>query len=176
MDIINALGNIGFDWQITVANIINFALVYFVLNKLVFDKLNNVLEERKERITGGLQQADEAKILKEKASNEREDILRDARSEASQIVASARSKENEIIDGSAKKAQIAADEIVASAQQRVLNEHEEMIKSFKNEAAELVVIASQKLATDKLLSQDDYHIAGDILRQSSLSESSKLSN
>ncbi len=164
MEILEALQNsLGFDWRITVANIINFAIVYFVLKRLVFDKLSGVLEERRNKIETGLDQAAEANVLREKAAEEREDILRNARTEATTIVTSAREKEIQTIDQMSAKAQIQADQIINDAKQKAAAEHAEMLRDFKRNAAELVVEATEKLLQDDIVSDRKKEVASKYL-------------
>lgn len=159
MDILNALANIGFDWRVTVANIVNFALVYFVLNKLVFSPLASILSERKSKIESGLKMADDAAVLKERALQEREEVLREARMEASSLILAAREKESEIISGASAKAEIEAVNIIEEAKKRSVAEHASMLSDFKSEAVELVVIATEKLTKKKLEDSENYDLA-----------------
>jgi len=165
MDILNALANIGFDWRITVANIVNFAIVYFVLKKLVFGPLAEVLSTRKAKIQSGLQNAEDAAALKEKAEEERQLLLREARQNASETGTSAREKESAIIAGSADKAEHKADTILKEANQKAVAEHDKMIESFKSEASNLVVQAAEKLLQDEIVSTQKNQVAANYLKQ-----------
>ena len=167
MEILEALQtSLGFDWRVTVANIINFAIVYFVLKKLVFDKIGVVLSERRAKIEGGLDQAKEADELHKKASLEREEILRKARFEATDIVSSAREKEAKVISESTGKAAKEADKIIAEAKEKAASEHEAMLESFKSEASSLVVLAAEKLLQDDIVSAEKHSVAARYLQNS----------
>lgn len=150
MEIIEALGNIGFDWRIAVANFINFVIIYWLLNKFVFKQLTATLEERRNKIEEGLQLAKDAQVIKEKANNEREEILRSARSEATEIIAQAKSKQETIVAESADKARAEADKIITESKTKATNEIQEARRKFSNEAAGLVVKATEKLLRKNL--------------------------
>jgi len=165
MELLNALGNIGFDWRIAIANFINFVIIYFLLNKFVFKGLSKTLDERREKIESGLQQAQDAQALHEKASQEHEEALRIARLEANEIVASAREKETAVINGASSKAAKEAEHIISDAKQKAAAEHDSMLSNFKSEASGLVVAAAEKLLQDEIASPEKKAVAQKYLDQ-----------
>lgn len=62
IDISVILGKLGFDWQVALANLINFLLVFFVLKQFVFAPIQNILQERKKKIEEGIHKANEAEL------------------------------------------------------------------------------------------------------------------
>jgi F-type H+-transporting ATPase subunit b len=164
MEILDALGNIGFDWRIAMANFINFVIIYFLLNKFVFKPLASNLEERSQKIKDGLQHAEDAKSLKSKATEERDQMLLEARQEANKIVTAAKDKETDTISGAADKAAVQADKILAEAREKTAAEHDVMLATFRAEAGELVVAAAEKLLKDDITATEKKSIASRYLK------------
>ena len=57
------LGNIGFDWPVALANLVNFLIIFFLLHKFVFKPLGKTVEKRKRDIADGLAAADKNQQL-----------------------------------------------------------------------------------------------------------------
>jgi F-type H+-transporting ATPase subunit b len=176
MEILEALGNIGFDWRIAIANFINFVIVYFLLNKFVFKPLTKTLDARRAKIESGLQHADDAIKIRDKATAERNQILRNARQEAGEILANAREKEQKVISGSTDKATAEAQKIIVEAKQKAVDEHDTMTRNFKSEAASLVVAAAEKLLQDDIVSDQKQAVARKYLSQVKVNNDSKVTN
>ena len=48
--LLETLGKVGFDWRMALFSFINFILVFWLLKKLFFKKILNIIEERQESI------------------------------------------------------------------------------------------------------------------------------
>ena len=58
------LSKIGFDYRVALANLVNFLIVLWVLQKFAFPKIQIVLAERQAKIRKGLADAEAAKQAK----------------------------------------------------------------------------------------------------------------
>ncbi|MBU4369492.1 ATP synthase F0 subunit B, partial [Patescibacteria group bacterium] len=58
MDLQRILGNLGFDWRMALANLVNFLIIFFVLKKYAFKPIKEKLEEREKKIKTGLEDAE----------------------------------------------------------------------------------------------------------------------
>ena len=65
---------LSFDWFNFICMIINLLILYFLMKKYLFGRVNKILEERKKEIEGGFLEAEEKKKEAEKdAENEKND-------------------------------------------------------------------------------------------------------
>ena len=80
MNILEILGNIGFDWRIAFANLVNFLIIFYLLKRYAFGPIGRILDERRRKIEEGLEHAREAETNLMMAKEER------ARDEAAQIL------------------------------------------------------------------------------------------
>lgn len=98
--------SLGIDLRLLIVQIINFALLVFVLTKLVYKPILKLLDDRRKKIEEGAEnskkieerlvqlQEEEKKILEEaqkKAFEEREELIKLAQTEKDQIIEEARS-------------------------------------------------------------------------------------
>jgi len=86
------LSKIGFDYRVALANLINFLIVLWILQKFAFPKIQEVLSERQAKIRKGLRDAEEAKQAKIDAEKSAESTRDSAHTEARVIVAGGQSE------------------------------------------------------------------------------------
>ena len=58
--LLEILGKIGFDWQVALANTVNFLIIFFLLKKFIFPSISKHITERQKKISEGLEKAKEA--------------------------------------------------------------------------------------------------------------------
>ena len=80
------LGTFGIKPSLFIAQLINFAIIVFVLKKWVFTPLLKKIDERRQIIDEGLKHSEEAEKIHARAKEDEEQILRDARLQGQEIV------------------------------------------------------------------------------------------
>ena len=85
----DALDKLGISWQLLLSQIVNFGLLMVILQQLLYKPVLNMLEQRKQRIAEGLEQADKASHAAAEAEAEKQGILDEARREAQEVRAQA---------------------------------------------------------------------------------------
>ena len=80
------LGTFGIKPSLFIAQLINFAIVVFVLKKWVFTPLLKTIDERRKVIDEGLKHSEEAEKIHAQAKEDEQTILRDARVQGQEIV------------------------------------------------------------------------------------------
>lgn len=137
-------------WKEYMWKIVNFGVLFFVLFKFGKKPLQDFLKTRTELIEKTLKEAQEAKILAQKALAEVEERLKVKDKELEEIISSARrSGENEkarlIEEGSRMKAKI-----LEQAKTNIDYELREAKASIKAEAVEIAIGLAEKKIKDKL--------------------------
>lgn len=150
MEIItSALSKLGFDWQIALANTINFALVFILLNKLVFKKLAQNIEERKKIIQEGVDNATQSETILAQTKQEADAAKEQARKEALGIIADASHKAQEYTSDAEHRALQLEEKIISDAKKRAESTFESELHAQKIELAEKLVLASKKVFLDE---------------------------
>jgi len=148
------LSQFGLEWGKLIAQVIIFALVYFVLKRYAFGPVQAMLEARRKRIADGeaklekiardLAAAEEsAKAIIEKANSESERLIKSASEDASHL--SEKKKQEAIAD---------ANTIIAKAREASKLEQEQLLSQLKREFGRMVVDATSRV-TGKVLNSDD---------------------
>ena len=88
----DVLANLGINPGLMLIWGIAFIVLYTVLTRFIYDPLTNVLNERRNRIAKGLEDAAAAARARENAETEAETILAQARSEGQKVIDEARGR------------------------------------------------------------------------------------
>lgn len=152
------------EWQLVVAQLVNFAIVLFVLYKFAYGPVLKMMTERTEKIEKGIKNAEDAGTkLKEIAEKEKA-VLVEARKQAQEIVASAeaqavKNKEEIIVEAKAQ-----AEKILADSAKKIEQEKNQMMQEVKGQIAELVVAATGKIIAEKIDSEKDKELIAEVLK------------
>lgn len=144
------LGKIGFDWQVAVANLVNFLIIFWLLKRFAFAPIGRILSERQAKIQAGIEKEVAATESLRQAEEAADDIAHAARSEAGTIVRDASAKGESIISAAEATAETRKAEIVASAEQRAVSLRKEAELEFKRHAVALVVKGTRQVIAEGL--------------------------
>lgn len=139
----------GIDWRLLVVNAINFGLLLFVLWYFLYERLIRVLEDRREKIAKGVQDAHEAEQKLKDIQDARAGMLAEAGKEADSLITSARasatSKQKEIITAG----ETAAANVIRGAEAQAAEMKQKAIAESKQEVAKLIVLGMEKVGKVK---------------------------
>lgn len=134
------LGKIGFDWQVALANLVNFLIIFWVLKRFVFKPVARVLEERKKKIAEGLEKSALAETALLEANAEKDRIVGDARQEANAIVGGAEKDASLIREKRKAEAEAEAAALMKDAKDSIDKERSRL----ESELAEKTVLMAVK--------------------------------
>ncbi len=142
-----ALGvNLGF----FLVQVFNFVIVMIVLTTWAYRPVVNLLEQRKQRIAQGLEDARVAAEARANAEKEAAKIIAEAQAEANKRVAEA----TERAEKAAAEVRAAADaergRILAAAQEEGAQERNRILADLRGQVAALAVSAAQKVVGESL--------------------------
>ena len=150
-----ALANFGVTWGKFVAHIINFLIIYLILNKFAFPPLMKILEERKNRIAET--EADREKIKQQLADSEKltADKIGQANETASRLIAEAKESAVAVAEKEKQQATQEAQGIIAKAREATKLEREQELATLKKDFGRLVIDATGKV-TGRVLTKADH--------------------
>jgi F-type H+-transporting ATPase subunit b len=139
------LGAFGINLPLFLAQLLNFAIVIFVLGKWVFKPLIRKMDERREIVEQGLQKASEAEAALKEAKHTEELILREARDQANEIVDEGKTRgEYEKQARIQKSTEIISQQLKDSKEQALQTIEEERLRA-KSELATLIGAAAEQV-------------------------------
>lgn len=144
-------------WQV-LFQIVNFGVILFVLNKVLYKPILKLLDDRAKKINDGMALADKnIKAAEETEKTKKEEIAK-ARKEAAAIIRDAESDAKKaaalVMENAQAKAKAEAERIVKNAQADVASSK----KSMEAQTVELAVAMAHKVLESTLTSADSQKI------------------
>ena len=135
----------GINPLLLLAQVVNFAVLLFILKRFLYKPILKVLEERKKRIEESLKNAEEIeKRLVETAEREEEILAKSAR-EGEKIIRQAQESVTQIIEDGKIKAQQIIDHAVEESRKTAQTERARMEMQIKENLSEIVALALEKV-------------------------------
>jgi F-type H+-transporting ATPase subunit b len=143
-------GDFGISAPYIIAQVVNVAIVAFVLWRFAFKPVLATLEERQAKIAAGLKYADETKAQLAAAQQECAALIKAAQQDATRVIDEARKTAKEFAERETAAATERANGIITKAQQAIDLEHRKMLEQARGEIARLVVATTQRVLAKEL--------------------------
>ena len=144
----------GFSWWYFLAQCISFTLVCFLLQKFAYKPILNVLEERRNKIAAGLENAERIKVRLAEAEKTSAEIMSRANAEAQRMIEEARAAAKTLQERESQAAIATAEQIIAKAREATTVEREKAFAELRREITRLVIDTTSKVA-GKVFTGDD---------------------
>jgi F-type H+-transporting ATPase subunit b len=148
--ILEILGKIGFDWQVALANLVNFLIIVWLIKRFFFAPMKKAVEERRAKIQEGVEKATEAETTLFVAKEKGKSIVVEAQTQAQLIAQSAKENGDALIDSAKEKAEQEASVILAKAKKKSEAEFFAREQEFKARSAGVIVDAVGKLLQEEM--------------------------
>ena len=135
----------GVDIPKLLFQIANFLLLLWLLNRFLFKGVVRMLDERSQRISKGLEDAEVAARDRELARAEREAAVAEARKEAAALIASANKIATDTRDEILTQARADAEKVTQRAREEITAEKEKAMGELRAQVADLALEAAGKL-------------------------------
>ncbi len=151
MDVLN---NLGVNWVLLVAQIVNFLVVFYILKRFLYKPILELLKNREKTIQESQKQAEETKQLLERTAKKEKEVIKKAQEEARKLLEDARKQRDEIIAQSQTAAKEQAKVILEEARAQI---GEETKAAEKRLAAQISTLAVQFLekSADELFGKEE---------------------
>jgi len=137
-------------WEELVVGALAFAILFFFMWKWVFPRVNTLLEERRTKIQGELEKAEETRRQADTELADYRTQLANAREESNRIIEEARRTAEQLRVEIAAKAEREAETTVARAQEEIRAERDRVFQQLRSEVAELAVGLAGRVVGESL--------------------------
>jgi len=134
--------------------IISFLITLFVLKRYAFGPIQKIIDERRERISQAIEEADKDRDEARKLLEEHRALIAGARSDAEQILAEARRVADSQRDRVREEVEADRQRRLEDTRRQIEAETQRALQQIRSEVAELTLIAAEKV-TGKTLDQSD---------------------
>lgn len=166
MELFNAL---GINLKILIAQFINFSIFFFVLYKFAYKPMLKFLDDRKQKIEQGLNNAEKANNKLISLEEKEKEIIAQANLEgqkqAKKIIAQAKEVGDEKRAQMIQKTKEEIKNIVKKEKENIELEKNNAIKDIKKQTADLVAMSLKKVLNEKIDNKKDMEIIQKALKQ-----------
>ncbi len=134
---------------------ITFIVVMIILKKFAWKTILTTIQAREQKIQGAIESANEAKKQLELLQEKGKEILDKANLESEYIIKEAISIRDQIVRESKSEAKTAGDSIINKAKNSIEKEKKLAIMEIKNNIAELIINATEKILNKKLKNDEE---------------------
>ena len=142
---LEVLQNIGFDWQVALANFNNFLIIFWILKRFVFGPVKNIINERTNKIQAGIDQAQQSETELLVAQQKADEEIKAAKGQANQIIADAKENADAQIAHAKEKAEQEAAHVLKNADAQIEKNKAQMEKELFEKTAGLVALGVEKI-------------------------------
>ena len=134
--------------------IVCFLIVLFVLKRYAFGPIQQVIDERRERIRRALEEADEARDEARKLLEEHRKLIGQARSEAEEILGEARQVGKAMQQRVKEETEADRERRLEETKRQIEAETRRALEAIRSDVAELSLVAAEKVARKSLDDKD----------------------
>lgn len=145
----------GVNWKLMLAQIVNFAIVFFVLWRFAIKPLLKTMESRNQEISAGLDNAKKAEDRLLAVEKEAKVQLNEAKKEAMLILEKANLQAEANRKLTLDKAKSEVEVVVTKAKEQITQEKEKMFVEAKKEFSQMLVLALDKVLSKNLSKEID---------------------
>ncbi|MDB6153855.1 MAG: synthase subunit [Chthoniobacteraceae bacterium] len=154
----------GLNWWLFISQCISFLAVAFLLQKFAYKPILTVLEERREKIAEGLENAKRTKQQLADAQKTSNEILEKANAEAQRMIEEARAAAKAVGERQTQAAIAEAEQIVARAHQATVLERDQTMLDLRKQISRLVIDTTAKVSGRVLTEEDQRRLSEDASR------------
>jgi len=139
---------LGIEWQLLLAQVVNFAILAYILQRFVYKPLVKSLNERREAIAKNAEQGEEIALKLKEAEILKEELLAKARTESEKILKDATLFATKIKEEKLQETQNESALIIASAKKQIEQDRNNLRNELKKEIGTVVALAVEKVVGD----------------------------
>jgi F-type H+-transporting ATPase subunit b len=161
MELLEAL---GINLKILFAQLVNFAVLLFVLWRFAYRPIINLLKQRREKVSQGVEDAKSAELKLTEAKEKEREVIVEAKKEAQNIIdeatVRAEKKKQAILD----QAKEEVGQVINAEKKKIQQEKTDTLKSIKADISGLVILAVEKVVKEKVDSSTDKKIIKEAIK------------
>ena len=156
---------LGVNFKEIIFAFVNFLLLVFILWKLLYKPITEMLDKRKKIIEDSLHDADKARRIAEAQKESYDRQIANAYAEAQGIINDAKNKAAEQADEIIADANKKAEEIKAQAALSIENERAKAMSEMKTEIANLASLAAAQILEREVSKSNNDEIVNNIIER-----------
>lgn len=157
---------LGIEWKIILAQIVNFTILLFVLTKFVYKPIIKLLNERKRKVEEDIKARQELTQKFDQIEKEREHILSEARKKSQEIIKQSEKSATEIKERIMSETREEVERLKVESRKQMEMEKSKLTESLKGELKGLITKAVEKVLFTKNQTLDHKKFIDEIISSS----------
>jgi F-type H+-transporting ATPase subunit b len=137
-------------WEELLVGAVAFAILFYFMRKWVFPRVGALLEERRQKIQGELEQAETTRTEADRLLADYREQLANARDEANRIIEEARQTADQVRVDLQAKAEQESQATVARAQEEIRAERDRVFQELRGQVGEIAVELAGRVVGESL--------------------------
>lgn len=156
---------LGIDFKLLLTQVINFAIILFVLKKLLYKPILRILKDRKSKIEEGLAWTQKAKEEEEKLAKMKQEVLREARDEARVYLNNAKKDALQLKEEILKEGKAEVAQMKKRLEEETKSQSEEMAKRLTAQTVDLALSMIKQIWPEVVNTEKQHEIVAKRLKQ-----------
>lgn len=161
----SVLASLGINSQLFTAQLINFAIIACIIWFLILKPLTKKMTERQDMIDEAIANSKRVQENLAKSEQDFQNAVIAAKAEANKIVEKAGVDAEKVADAMKGKAKQEIENLIDHAKNTIKIEREEMKAGIKKEAADLIVMALEKILSEKVTDKKDKELITEMIKK-----------
>jgi F-type H+-transporting ATPase subunit b len=161
MELLEAL---GINLKILFAQLVNFSVLLFILWRFAYRPILNILKERREKVSQGVEDAKNAGLKLDEAKAKERAIIIEAKKQSQSIIDEATERAEKKKKAILDKAKEEVGEVINIEKKKIQQEKADTLKSIKADISQLVIIAVERVMQEKIDSNIDKKIIKEAIK------------
>jgi F-type H+-transporting ATPase subunit b len=141
---------LGLNPLLFLAQLVNFGILYYILNRFAFPALRKTLDARTATIREGIANAEEAKQSLARANEQAQGIIQQAQQRGQQIIADATTNGERLRVQFENEAKARAVEVAEQNRRRMAQEEAQARNALRQQVADLAISAAGRVVGESL--------------------------
>ncbi|MDY6917951.1 MAG: F0F1 ATP synthase subunit B [Chloroflexota bacterium] len=147
------------------AQLVAFFILFGLLSVVLYRPVRRMLDERAEKISASMQQAEQIKETMAKTEEQVKEQLDAARKERQSILAQAEQLGEQLREEARARAKEEAEAVTARARAEIQRERDDAIEELKRQFADLAILAAEKVISETLDKEKHRQLISEVLEQ-----------
>lgn len=148
-----------------ILQVINFGILMWVLNKLLYKKLIDYLDRRAEGVKVDLEEASRLKNEAKTLLEQREEEFMHAKTQAASIIRNSKKEGDEARTQIIARAEQESQKIIDDGKVTVETERKKAAAQLKNDVADVAVAVAEKIVEKSISAKDHTTLIDDVLKK-----------
>ena len=154
---------LGLDLKILLAQFVNFSILIFVLWRFAYKPILKLLEDRRLKIDQGIKDSEESANKLQEAEEQKKIIMAETH-KANLIIEESRIKAEKRYQEIIGKTKEDLRVVMAEEKEKIIFEKKAAIVEIKKQTAELIVLALEKILSEKVDNKKDAEIIARVVK------------